>query len=497
MLDMTIWPTLKVDVVDGLQLDPMNVRLDLPEDAIEADIIQELFQNEKALSLVNNIASTGLYTHEMPIVVERDGELVVVDGNRRVAALKAIQNPYLAPAHQSRINKAVAGMPHRDALRNIQVKLAPSQEDADKLIAALHTGNHRVAWPPAQQAAFFQAQLDAGKSLEELADLYPTIDISKFLIRARIIALFRGVDYDDVTVQDFIQRRRFPFSTLERLYEHPPFLTTMGLSIDENSRTVYSTLDPLVFKTLATRVIVGIKEGTLNTRTLNTKDGDTFTNLLKDLNDIRSAALNGSVGPLASFEPNQDSQGKANHKECRESESLGTSETKPPTSEMPSNQKGVGSSDLTSPARPHHRLVSQSLIVNPQYPRSIHAIATELSTINITSHPNATLDLIRTFIEKLIKAYAARESVIIKPKNRRVRFLQLDECLLWLSEYFADQGKTALVQPVRKFRDGNYSFTKSKEHLDAINHNHNIVASKADVRECWDTVESFVLELLK
>lgn len=84
-----------------MRLDPRNVRLDLPEGVPESDIVQDLFTNEKALALVEGITKVGLMTHEVPIVVERDGELTVVEGNRRDAALKAIQNPYLAPDHQA------------------------------------------------------------------------------------------------------------------------------------------------------------------------------------------------------------------------------------------------------------------------------------------------------------------------------------------------------------------------------------------------------------
>ena len=127
-----------------------------------------MFTNEKALSLVEDIVKVGFFTHEVPIVVERNGQLIVVEGNRRVAALKAIQNPYLVPDHQARITKLAQSVPDRDAIRRITVKKAPSQDDADQLIAALHTGNQRVAWSPARQAAFFQTQLDAGKLPENL-----------------------------------------------------------------------------------------------------------------------------------------------------------------------------------------------------------------------------------------------------------------------------------------------------------------------------------------
>lgn len=228
MIDMSTWEEIRVDVVGGVALDPRNVRLDIPEGVPESDIIQDLFANEKALDLVEGITKVGLLTHEVPIVVERDGQLVVVEGNRRVAALKAIQNPYLAPDHRSRIGRLVGDVEDRDALRYITVKKAPTQDDADQLIAALHTGNQRVAWTPARQAAFFQAQLDAGKTAEELIAGYPTIDVRKFIARSRILELFRGVNYDDPSLRDFAYKRRFPVSTLARLYDNDKSLLSSG-----------------------------------------------------------------------------------------------------------------------------------------------------------------------------------------------------------------------------------------------------------------------------
>lgn len=211
MIDMSSWPDRPADVIDDLHLDPRNVRLETPHGVPESDIIQDLFTNEKALSLVEAISLVGYFTHELPIVVMRDGEMIVVEGNRRLAALKAIQNPYLAPPDQrARIAKFVERIPSRDALRKITVKIAPSQDDADQVIAALHTGNQREAWTPPRQAAFFQAQIDAGKTLSQLLAQYPTIDVKDFVIRSKMLELFRSVHYRDPELKDYVSKRRFP-----------------------------------------------------------------------------------------------------------------------------------------------------------------------------------------------------------------------------------------------------------------------------------------------
>jgi ParB-like chromosome segregation protein Spo0J len=119
MIDMSTWPELVVDVVDDLQLDPNNVRLELSEGVTESDIVQDLFSNEKVLTLVDGIAKVGYLTHEVPIVVRRKSGLTVVEGNRRVAALKAIQNPYLASQFQSQVTRIAMSITNRDELKKM------------------------------------------------------------------------------------------------------------------------------------------------------------------------------------------------------------------------------------------------------------------------------------------------------------------------------------------------------------------------------------------
>lgn len=97
MLDTSNWPEVELDVLKEVQLDPKNVRLEVADAKVEADIIEDLFVNEDALGLVEGICKVGYLTHETPVVLKRRGKYVMVEGNRRLAALKAIQNPMLVP----------------------------------------------------------------------------------------------------------------------------------------------------------------------------------------------------------------------------------------------------------------------------------------------------------------------------------------------------------------------------------------------------------------
>ena len=499
MIDMSTWEELVVDVVNDLRLDPRNVRLDIPEGAPESDIVQDLFTNEKALSLVEGIAKVGLLTHEVPIVLERDGQLIVVEGNRRVAALKAIQNPYLAPGHQARIGKLAQSVPDRDAIRHITVKKAPSQDDADQLVAALHAGNQRVAWSPARQAAFFQAQLDAGKSPEELIAQYPTIDVRKFITRSKILELFRNVNYDDPSLGDYARKRRFPVSPLARLYENEKFLDLVGIDIQHDTGAVSLVSSASLFKRVATKIVSDIRDGMINTRTLNKTSSDRYVEYMDDLRDLldKHSADESSNSESAStdfFASNSSDKGSKNP--GSDDRSLGSHEC----GGADGGSRGSGDFGPDKPKPfPQKRkyLNTDNLSVPAFFPPSIHEIVKELSAINIQRFPNATLDLLRTLLEKTIKSHAEVLGEEIKKKSNEQGFVYLSNCLIWLEQHFKSPGQAAFIQPVQKIRDGRYGFVTSKAHLDATNHNHHIVATPDDVRECWAAIEGVLKAVLK
>src|SRR5450755_2716340 len=57
----------------------------------------------KLLALAQDIAREGVNPTELPVVVEEDDNNVVIEGNRRIAALKLLLNPDLA--HDERLQR--------------------------------------------------------------------------------------------------------------------------------------------------------------------------------------------------------------------------------------------------------------------------------------------------------------------------------------------------------------------------------------------------------
>src|SRR5690242_7942492 len=117
------WPT-KTLSVSALHLDPKNPRLGR-ESAGRAprEIIQYLFDHDKAFELAESIAGRGYFPNEPLLAIREDGKLVVVEGNRRLAALKALQEPKLVEGALQRKLERLARRSGTQALAKVPVTL--------------------------------------------------------------------------------------------------------------------------------------------------------------------------------------------------------------------------------------------------------------------------------------------------------------------------------------------------------------------------------------
>jgi len=89
------WPTTRRSVT-SLHLDAKNPRLGRETLArAPREIIQYLFDHDKALEVAQSIAGRGYFPNEPLLAIKENDHHVVVEGNRRLAALKALREPGL------------------------------------------------------------------------------------------------------------------------------------------------------------------------------------------------------------------------------------------------------------------------------------------------------------------------------------------------------------------------------------------------------------------
>src|SRR5579872_2795700 len=114
MLDYVSWPSKKLSVT-SLLLDQQNPRLPQSGGAFgQRQIIDELVTHDSVYELAKDIAAQGFFPTEVLLGVRDGDQVVVIEGNRRLAALKLLINPELAP------------QPHLEKFRRLSEKISTS-----------------------------------------------------------------------------------------------------------------------------------------------------------------------------------------------------------------------------------------------------------------------------------------------------------------------------------------------------------------------------------
>ncbi|WP_143661195.1 hypothetical protein [Streptomyces sp. ms115] len=131
--------------VTDLSLDRQNPRHDVSTPTTREAIAALLEADpEKWVNLAQDIAAVGLNPTELTIVVEEEGDMVVIEGNRRVSALKALLEPDLVDHPGIRQQIGIIARRHRSTIpRTVRCVVSPSREAARHWIVLRHTGENQ------------------------------------------------------------------------------------------------------------------------------------------------------------------------------------------------------------------------------------------------------------------------------------------------------------------------------------------------------------------
>ncbi|WP_189854516.1 hypothetical protein [Streptomyces poonensis] len=207
--------------VASLTLDETNPRHAQPTKSLEESIAALLDGGApKLLRLARSIVERGLNPTEL-IVVMPEGDLnIVLEGNRRVAALKLLNKPSLAPTEQLQ-RKFAAIAASGEVPRRVQCVVAETRQQAAPWIKLRHTGENEgvgvVKWSSAEVSRF------GGRSTPtEKARLLTDAVTAWFADDAELIA-------DVATV------RANRITNLGRMIGDPDVRSRLGISFDGDS----------------------------------------------------------------------------------------------------------------------------------------------------------------------------------------------------------------------------------------------------------------------
>lgn len=191
--------------LESLLLDDLNPRHDPVEGQREAmDAFLADRGAQQILRLARDIAENGPSPIDLALVVPENGLFIVVEGNRRVLAMKLLKNPTLAKG--SKIERAIHEVSRiSEPLDYMRCMVAPTRDEARRWIELRHNGSQQgvgvVDWSAEMQVRFTQnysgqrgrairltdALREAYANDRELLDLIRAVRTAKITTLGRLV----------------------------------------------------------------------------------------------------------------------------------------------------------------------------------------------------------------------------------------------------------------------------------------------------------------------
>lgn len=480
-MDLSRWKKLQIKITT-LELDPLNPRIPaLVEAPSQRDIVGNLVAHEDVYELAKSVVDFGgLYPSESLIAIEEDGKKIVVEGNRRLAALKLLDSPDLAP---DRLIGKFRSLSHNiapQAIERVEVVLAPSRAAAARLIVARHTGDVVKRWSRAQQAKYIRTLVKEDHTIEDVAievQMTPG-DIRNFLRTDTMIQLAHVAPVTK-EVREAIDDKAFSVTTLERLIQSTTGQRFLGIKFDLDGNAV-GEYDAEEFKKAYGRIVTDIAEGKINTRELNA-----------------NADIEKYLGKLG-----KDKPARAKKATWTSNQLLsGKTESAKAALKAAKKQKPESAAD-----RPEPYLTPRAFRCRINQPR-IKEVFGELRKLKLSEYPNACAVLGRIFIELIVGHYldkTGKDKPLLDKAKRENKPADWSPTLRQMMRTVLQDTTITIKPQMRRALDRMVNSDESLislEHIDQFVHNRHIAPNERELRLMWTSIEPlldmFMTELVE
>lgn len=437
--------------VTDLQLDTGNYRTGKQND--QRDAIRALIeeQKNKLVNLAKDVMDNGLSPLETILVVPDPDDkrrYTVVEGNRRVAAMKLVNQPDLASDttwHNAfkRLHKNAPGQ----VPKKVRCAVANSKEEAFVWIQRRHdTGLKGAGLESWSTIATYRAHAAQGKSAPEYDALEFTLAHGKL----------------DPDVEERVMGQDFPITNLKRLLDSA--YVTDELELDRGETYLTTTANKKWVLSMLREFVTVIAREEHNGQKFGVKDIYDAVAQKKFFNKIESKhpkpersarrwAINADT-TVADNEPSVQRKKKRNR----------------PTSER-------------------KRLVSKSTDVRPPVGRA-NDILHELQRLEVEYFRNAVSVLFRVFLEFSVEEYITRRAVPPASGDKLYQKIKA------VTKHMEDNGIMShkdLISANKVANDPNSVL--STQTLNAYVHNKNFYPSASELKTSWDNLEPFIVKL--
>lgn len=316
-------PIVEVEL-SRLLLDLENYRIPTRRDD-EAGALKYLFASEDVLGAARLILRDGYFDNEVPIVIAASAQdklpsYIVLEGNRRVSALKALHDPTIVPGHEAEVNSLLKryAVEAENLPERIRVIVAPNRATAAPHVARLHTGISKKRWSRDQQATFYYSLVDDQTTVEDVKARYPDVEVARFMKMAVMRRFLAAVPFSDHSLRQYAASDDLAMSAFEYAYRSKDIAAAIGVEFDRDgmllprSSTPEKIASKLPSKKLgALEHLVGeFRAGRLNTRSPKLKKrDDAYQPFVDHLNGVSATTTPAPSPPPAASTPTGPSKG--------------------------------------------------------------------------------------------------------------------------------------------------------------------------------------------
>ncbi|WP_397363185.1 hypothetical protein [Olleya sp. R77988] len=445
--------------VEELELWDENARFpDKYHDSSENELINYFVtkSNFKIKTLIDEIIKDfDLPIMEKLIVWDEDEKLIVLEGNRRITGYKLIINPeIIIETNKNLYNYIVERKKTINIDENFKLDclVSSDKEQCYRYIDRKHSkNNNEVSWLEPEKINYSNRR---------------GFESQNSKIKIAINNFVRNLELPEEVIDKILGRGYV--TTFYRLIATGPAKKSYGLTTDENGNLKYTDKDfpdklkVIIYNVLKKKDFSGNK---VDTRELN--KNPEIKNYLDSVNsqDVKKVEneLNKNI--------QQDIFGKKTF------------------------NLEIDKTEETPISAKRNKPVPKGLFYSTDVPirignTSLRTLYDELKNISVYDFPNATHDLLRSFLEcslifflKEIKEYElVKKSDVHNPKlGEMMTHIINGKC-----NFIKDQNLIASLKAIKTDFDQPYSL----ERMNMINHNENCTSTEKDVRKTWAQLES-------
>lgn len=442
--------TVQPIAVENLLLYVLNPRY-IPQHS-QRDALQILVHDQdlKLVRLAEDIARKGLNPSDLPIVAPTDdaGIFTVLEGNRRIAAIKLASSPDLLASLDIRPNivkrfKAIHEMSTSN-IPDVVVCAVSSPEDANHWISLKHTGENDgvgvVRWD-GPQTDRFRGSSPALQAID-LVDKGPFIEDS---IRQEL--------------------PQISYTNVQRILDSPDARAALGINIEKDKTVVLNHMNSLAW---LSKIVTDVVKGDIDVTQIYKKP-----QLLNYVQSVVSGPIPQPIGGPRT--------------------SAGSASTSP--------QSGASAKSKRTTKGERKTLIPRQLKLNIQQPR-INKMYNELQALEVEKFTNSAAVMLRVFVELSIDHYAGKNGIDLTKApsptstSKKRDDMTLRQKLTAVADYLEANAVCTKGELV-----GIRSLISNRHHIlsiDVLNayvHNKDYSPTPGDLKTNWDNIQIFVERL--